>query len=217
MKYFILITIILGLIGCKDKPKTTSGSQPTEVTEKIDPYYKSKFSYTSIDTIDFDKIKYNQTSNGQECNLRALDSIDTKLWTDKFMPEYLVEFSLYSGHYYSVQPKVGEINLISVYVTADDWSKLYLLTISPDNSLIDQFEIGRNLSYLIDQSDDKERYADEVSQAIMLSRSKYKIEKITKTTIDYFDDKLQDSISIDKETRLVEINKEGKIIIKNVP
>lgn len=210
----MLIIIVLGLISCKEKTIRTSQTSDHHL-KKVDSYYQSKFSYISIDTIDFDKIKYIQTAKGEECNLKALDSVDTKLWTDKFMPKYLVEYSLYAGYYYSIQPKVGEINLISVYITADDWNKLYFLTISPDNSIIDQLEIGNNVSYLIDQSDDRERYGDEVSRAIMLSPRKYKIEKIIKTTTDFYDDKLKDSINSIRETRLIEISKEGRISIKD--
>ena len=68
---------------------------------------------------------------------------------------------------------------------------------------------------MIDQSDDRERYGDEVSRAIMFTPMKYKIEKIIKTTIDFFDDKLKDSISSIRETRLIEVSKGGRISIKD--
>lgn len=68
---------------------------------------------------------------------------------------------------------------------------------------------------MIDQSDDRERYEDEVSRAIMLSPRKYKIEKIIKTTTDFYDNKLKDSINSIRETRLIEISKEGRISIKD--
>jgi hypothetical protein len=105
----------------------------------------------TYDTVNFSDI-YNDTLTV----FQELDSIQRIKWTDKYMPEGLIYWRLYSA---SIVKEISNNSKV-IYTSADDWSKLHLITVDTNQNLIDFVEIGENMSYLIEQSDSYEWYMD---------------------------------------------------------
>jgi hypothetical protein len=209
----MLLTFLICLISCKSKENKNENKELiiNEITEKSFDYMDF-FMFKQKDTLTFRDLKYDNELNKYKLNELTHNEITS--WTNKFMPEGLVEMTLYSAYFYSFQNETENYRLFSIFTLADDWNKMHLITVSNDNQLIGEFEIGEEISYLIEQEADKEIFGEESSLAIRVSVNIYNVTNETKTTINYFSDK-KDSVMIDRRNYIVEINKDGKFLKRN--
>jgi len=159
-----------------------------------------------IDTIDFEMVR------GDKIKLfKLLDSSEMVKWTDKYMPIGLVDLKLYYAHLIDERELNKKVQIKTLLTYADDWTRMHLITCSPDLNLIDFKEIGENMGYLMEQTDSFEMYMENDSKMIVLNDSTFKIEQIETTTKDFYDESLKDSVLTFKTDSIFLIDRDGKI------
>jgi hypothetical protein len=207
MKSITVLMIIIVLFSCKSnngKIKTNSNLNNLPI--------ESNFEFKQLDTLRFSDVKFDKKT--LQYNMKQVDSIFLKKWTDKFMPRGLVDLKIYYALDYSFQDSNDKYSVISIFTFADDWNRMHLLTLDKENELIDQFELGENFSDLLDQNEDKEVYEDILTYAVRLNNSSYQVNKTKKITIDYSNKEKKDSIISILTIDTIEISDDGKIIRK---
>ena len=210
MKTIIILIILISLFGCKSNDNKVSSTNELQVglVNESDTFL-DRFEFKSKDTLSFKDLEYDRNLN--KYNLKGLEKNEILNWTNKFMPKGLVEMNLYSAYYYSFQDETNNYKLLTIFTLADDWTKMHFITVNNKNELIEELEIGEDLSYLMEQDSVKEIYAEETSYAVKISKNRYKVAKKIETTFNYFSEK-KDSVIVDIKSFIVEINKEGQII-----
>jgi hypothetical protein len=215
---WIIVLPFFGLLSCNSSDSPEENTLPKTIqteTNTTSISYDSLFIFSNLDTLTPKNLLYDYTTH--ESNLLNLSDTLKNKWVAGLLPELIFNSSLYSAYCYSIQDRFEKFTIICLFIEADDWKKMHLLTINNENAiLIDEYEIGSYLGEHLDEDEEYQFYSENNIYAIRYEKNQYLVVTETNYTYNYFENKelSRDSLAISSEFIEIDINGKFKVVNK---